>query len=49
MDVSKRVLQQRIADVEIEFNEKYQQTKDQLANDSRLTTHEIQRLQEETK
>lgn len=44
MDVSQRVLKQRISDVEHEFEQKYNEAKDQLKCDRRLTVDAIMQL-----
>lgn len=46
--MSQRVLKQRINDVEQEYEQKYNDAKEQLKHDSRLTVDAIVHLDEKT-
>lgn len=48
LDVSERVLEQRIANVEREYAEKYNNAKEQLKIDHRLTIDALVKLDENT-
>lgn len=48
LDVMYRVMKQRIVDIEEEYKRKYNDAKEQLKSDSRLTVDAIARLDDKT-